>query len=101
MADYSGLPYWFKVVDFLQQNWAVIVGTDCGAKAVFFSDTCRIFDELPFDPEVEASKGLRRNGFRLNDEDKEAQSFIAKPYGDFLVISHPNGPIYSSGRFWA
>lgn len=98
--DYSGLPYWFKVVDFLQHNWAVVVCPESKTKVIFFSDTCGIFDELTFNSETDAIAALRRNGFRPYDEDQEAHSFIAKPRGNFRNAPHPNGPIYSSGRFW-
>ena len=62
--DYSGLPYWFKVVDFLQQNWAVVVSAASETKVIFFSDTCGVFDELTFNSEADAIATLRRNGFR-------------------------------------
>ncbi|MBD1204786.1 MAG: hypothetical protein H9533_11695 [Rhodobacteraceae bacterium] len=98
--DLSDKPYWFKVVDFLQQNWAVI-STEAGmAKVIFFSDTCGIFDELTFPSSTEAESALRRNGFNTYDDDVEAQKLIRRPVGTFRPVPHPNGPIYSSGRFW-
>ena len=92
---------WFKVVDMLQQNWAVVIAEDDQTRVVFYDDTCGVFDELRFTEssgEVEAA--LRRNGFAKFSEDAEAASFISLPDGNFHKVRHPNGPIYSSGRFW-
>lgn len=85
--------YWFKIVEFLQQNWALIDETtdDC---TVFF------FDTLSLPSISEAEKALRRNGFARFAEDKKAQGFIAIPQPPFHDRPHPNGPIYSTGRFW-
>lgn len=76
---------WFKVVEFLQQNWAVVIG---------------VFDEIPFQTYDEASIALKRNGFSKFKEDKNAQEFIGLPEGEFMESRHPNARIYSSGRFW-
>lgn len=94
--------YWFKIVEFLQQNWALIdeePGGD-GCTVFFFGDTSGVFDRLSFSSRQEAEAALRRNGFRLYDTDERAKDFIAKPEPPFWEGSHPNGPIYSSGRFW-
>lgn len=101
IPDISSEDYWFKVVDFLQNNWAVIQprGHD-GCQIYFFSDTSGIFDSLNFVNQPEAEIALKRNGFKRYNEDSEAQQFIAKPRGPFEMRNHPNGPIYSSGRFW-
>ena len=94
--------YWFKVVEYLQQNWALVDRDDTGSgsTAFFFGDTSGVFDKLKFDSEAEAYRALRRNGFLRFDDDPEAQEVIAKPQPPFHVGSHPNGPIYSSGRYW-
>ena len=127
--------YWFKVVDFLQQNWALIVPywfnspqLCCGNKkkkifrfdssrlcrekisidedesgaaiVYFFGDTSGVFDQMSFTSKTEAETALRRNGFTLYDEDVKAQEFIAKPNPPFHSANHPNGLIYSSGKFW-
>lgn len=93
--------YWFKVVEFLQQNWALIDKTKNGNFIVyFFGDTSGVFDQLNFNSIAEAERGLIRNGFRLYDEDLESQKFIACPKPPFYWREHPNGSIYSSGRFW-
>ncbi len=93
--------YWFKVVDFLQQNWALIDEDKSGAAIVyFFGDTSGVFDQMSFTSKTEAETALRRNGFTLYDEDVKAQEFIAKPNPPFHSANHPNGLIYSSGKFW-
>lgn len=92
--------YWFKIVDFLQQNWALIDKTTEGCTVFFFGDTSGVFDRLIFTSIEEAKEALRRNRFSRFSEDKEAQKFIAIPEPPFYEASHPNGPIYSSGRYW-
>jgi hypothetical protein len=92
--------YWFKVVDFLQQNWALIDETTESCAVFFFGDTSGVFDRLAFPSVAEAEAALRRNGFTRFAEDKKAQGFIAVPQPPFHERPHPNGPIYSSGRFW-
>lgn len=93
--------YWFKVVDFLQQNWAIIKTTEQGRCCIyFFGDTAGIFDTLDFSTQSNAEAGLVRNGFKRYADDSEAQQFIAIPKGPFEMRKHPNGSIYSSGRFW-
>ena len=92
--------YWFKVVEFLQQNWGVIENIDNKCIVYFFGDTAGIFDQIEFNSPTEAEEALRRNGFRKYDEDKKAQEFIGKPSPPFSYRPHPNGAIYSSGRYW-
>jgi hypothetical protein len=93
--------YWFKIVEFLQQNWALIDedlhGDGCAA--FFFGDTTGVFDRLPFPSATEAELALR-NGFNRYEADTKAQEVIAKPEPPFHERAHPNGPIYSSGRYW-
>jgi hypothetical protein len=92
--------YWFKIVEFLQQNWALVDATDGGAIVWFFGDTSGIFDEMKFSSIVEAEESLARNGFQRYAEDKKALEFITIPQPRFRRQPHPNGPIYSSGRYW-
>jgi hypothetical protein len=94
--------YWFKVVEMLQQNWALIdEDAHSGACTVFFiQDGSGVFDRLRFTSLEEAHRALHRNGFARFVEDREAQKFIASPMPPFFEIQHPNGAIYSSGRFW-
>jgi hypothetical protein len=91
---------WFKVVEFLQQNWAVIVENSDSALVVFYGDTCGVFDEIHFNTREEAEIALCRNGFSRYQEDIDSQEFIGLPDGSFHESQHPNGPIYSSGRYW-
>ena len=92
--------YWFKIVEFLQQNWALIDPTETGVIVYFLGDTSGVFDEILFDSQQEAEVALRRNGFRLYADDPKAHEFIAVPDAPFTRRPHPNGPIYSSGRYW-
>ena len=92
--------YWFKIVEFLQHNWALVDVTDAGVQVWFIGDPSGVFDSLRFATVDEATVGLRRNGFRRFDEDSRAQSFLSPPRPPFRRSPHPNGPIYSSGRFW-
>ena len=92
--------YWFKIVDFLQQNWALIDQADSGVVVWFFGDTSGVFDEMNFSSNQEAEAALRRNGLNRFSEDREAPRFIAVPAPPFARRPHPNGPIYSSGRYW-
>lgn len=91
---------WFKTVDMLQHNWAVVIKEEGSILVIFYSDTCGIFDELRFNNSNEAETALRRNGFQKHKERERTQSFIALPQGEFEIRAHPNGRIYSSGRFW-
>lgn len=94
--------YWFKIVEFLQQNWALIdQDDDAEACTVYFlSDTSGVFDRLSFPSVRSAEYELGANGFRRYSSDKKAQSIIRPPDPPFVERTHPLGPIYSSGRFW-
>jgi hypothetical protein len=92
--------YWFKIVEFLQQNWALVDRHKDGAIAWFIGDTSGVFDKIVFSSTEEAFRALTRNGFRRFANDKEAQTFLRAPEPPFVRQPHPNGPIYSSGRFW-
>jgi hypothetical protein len=92
--------YWFKVVEMLQQNWALIDSDSAGVVVYFFGDTGGVFDELRFPSTEEAAHALRRNGFRRYADDASASSSLRRPEPPFARRVHPNGPIYSSGRFW-
>ena len=92
--------YWFKIVEFLQQNWALVDPHERGMIVWFIGDTSGVFDEMLFSSEEEAEGALTRNGFRRFAHDLEAQSFLRPPEPPFVRRPHPNGPIYSSGGFW-
>ena len=92
--------FWFKIVEFLQQNWALIDSSEGGVTVWFLDDGGGVFDRLDFPTAAEAKTALSRNGFARFAEDAQAQTFIATPAEPFHRRAHPNGPIYSSGRFW-
>ena len=90
-----------KVVEMLQQNWALIEPASSEGVCVYFiSDTSGVFDEITFSSEEEALSALQRNGFSRYADDQKLQSFLRPPSGPFHRHPHPNGPIYSSGRYW-
>jgi hypothetical protein len=93
--------YWFKTVECLQQNWALIdENADGTAIVYFFGDTAGVFDQLNFSSVAEAETALQRNYFSRYEDDEVAQKVIACPGPPFYQSTHPNGLIYSSGRFW-
>jgi hypothetical protein len=93
--------YWVKVVEMLQQNWALIeAGTADRVLVYFVSDTSGVFDEMAFSCVADASAALCRNGFRRYADASDLQSFLSPPPAPFRRRPHPNGAIYSSGRFW-
>ena len=95
--------YWFKVVEMLQQNWALIdrrVLEGERVRVYFLGDGGGVFDELEFASIREARKGLGRNGFQHYAKDEDAQDFISPPEPPFIRREHPNGRIYSSGEYW-
>jgi hypothetical protein len=42
--------YWFKIIEMLQQNWALVDTIEGGAVIWFFGDTSKVFDEMMFTP---------------------------------------------------
>jgi len=93
--------FWVKVVEMLQQNWALIDIEAVGSVRVFFiNDTSGLFDEMEFPSVDAAERALERNGFRRFAASADLQSFLHTPSAPFQRTAHPNGPIYSSGRFW-
>ena len=92
--------FWVKIVDFLQQNWAIVEKNENNKKVIvfFIQDASMIFDKIEFDTIEEAEMALARNGFKLYlDKNENFTEFIVppkKPYGVSLR------PIYSSGQYW-
>lgn len=99
-VEISSRDYWFKIVEFLQQNWALIDSSADGVIVRFLSDTGGVFDELSFASQQDAENALHRNGFAKYADDSKSQEFIAPPEPPFWKSQHPNGLIYSSGRYW-
>ena len=94
--------YWFKVVDMLQQTWALIeILENDTATIYFFDDRSRIFDRMKFDNINDAEVGLKRNGFSRYSDGSEAQQFIAKPAAPEIDKDQTfSSGIYSSGKYW-
>lgn len=91
--------YWFKVVEMLQQNWALIDRTEDGRAVVYFvHDDSYVFDRMSFESVDAAASALLYNGFSRFAADRDAYKIMAPPKPPF---SHSNSPIYSSGRFWS
>ena len=92
--------WWVKIVEFLQQNWALPVLTQEGVVLLFVDDNSNVFDRLDFEDEAEMIDALRRNGFEEFAQTPRLQEFLRAPELPLSTRRHPNGPIYSSGRFW-
>lgn len=92
--------FWCKIIDMLQQNWASIEQVDGKTVVYFFSDTSGVFDEKAFPSVEQAQRELEYNGFELFDKSHGGKEFISVPVAPFRRDLHPNGKIYSSGRFW-
>lgn len=93
--------FWVKVVEMLQQNWALIDIEVGGSAHVFFiSDRSGVFDEMVLPSAEAAERALDTNGFQRFAASAEMQSFLRPPPAPFRRAGHPNGLIYSSGRFW-
>ena len=90
--------FWVKIVDFLQQNWALIEVVDNKIIVFFIQDASMVFDKIEFKTIEDAENELLKNGFKLYlDENENFQDFIVppkKPYGE-----SPR-PIYLSGQYW-
>ena len=57
--------FWVKIVDFLQQNWALIEMKDDKVIVYFIQDASMVFDKIEFKTIEDAEKGLLKNGFKL------------------------------------
>ena len=93
--------FWVKVVECLQQNWALIEHVDGkGVTIYFLGDTGGVFDTIAYPNANEAEYDLLENGFERFDDNPNLVEFLAPPQPPFVKRQHPNGPIYSSGRYW-
>jgi len=75
--------YWFKVVAYLQQNWALLDSDERGATVWFIGDTSWVFDQMSFPSAEEALRALTRNGFRRLADDEKAQRVLSLPKPPF------------------
>jgi hypothetical protein len=90
--------FWVKIVDFLQQNWALIEVIDDKVIVFFIQDASMVFDKIKFNTIEDAENGLLKNGFKLYfDENENFQDFIIPPKKPY---SESPRPIYSSGQYW-
>lgn len=92
--------FWVKVVEMLQQNWALIEPKGSKVTIHFLHDLGGVFDELSYPSLREAQAALRFNGFRRYDEDSSYSEMFARPEPPFRRVNHTNGAIYSSGLHW-
>ena len=60
IVEIKSRDYWFKIVEFLQQNGALIDQRDSGVVVWFFGDTAGVFDELNFKTEADAIRALKK-----------------------------------------
>lgn len=97
----ESIDFWVEIVEMLQQNWALVESDGRGgARICFISDASGVFDEMTYPSLDDALKALYRNGFRHFNGEPDLQDFLRPPSPPYRRASHPNGPIYSSGRFW-
>jgi hypothetical protein len=94
--------FWFKIVEFLQQNWALIeLGYSADSCTIFFlNDDSGVFDRIQLDSVSEAKQSLQRNGFSKYSEATKAKEFISPPNAPYHISKHPNGKIYSLVKYW-
>lgn len=96
----AGPCWWVKVVGMLQQNWALPICEDSLTTVLFADDAGRVFDRLSFADEPSMFEALTLNGFEAFGASERLQKFLHPPSLPLSEGAHPNGPIYSSGRFW-
>jgi hypothetical protein len=99
--------YWIKVIDMLQQNWALVEPVIGGGCIIYFvADDSGVFDAMSFPATDAAQRALRRNGFSLfaelisDPKFGDLESIMPPPKPPFFQGGHRNGKIYSSGMYW-
>jgi hypothetical protein len=94
--------YWFKIVDYLQQNWALIEKSPTSHRCIvyFIHDLSGVFDQIPYSCRIGAINALKANGFSRYALDIEVHGALVPPPPPFYETEHPSGRIYSSGMFW-
>lgn len=92
--------WWVKIVGMLEQNWALPVLCPNGIQILFVDDLSGVFDTMKFSGVDEARAALDWNGFSAYASDPGLKEFLLPPKLPLHEGSHPNGRIYSSGRFW-
>ena len=91
---------WVKIVEMLQLDWAAVEPKGDGVRLSFINDTGGVFDQVMFSSKAEAVQALRRSVFGQFNEEPDLQKSLTPPTPPFRSGTHPNGPIYSSDRFW-
>lgn len=92
--------YWSKAVDNQQTNYCLIDDDPFTGHTVayFMHELSGVFDRMVFSSRQEAEAALRWNGFYREAEESDRPAWGPPP--PFWADRHPNGLIYSSGRFW-
>jgi hypothetical protein len=97
---------WFKVVEFLQQNWAVVRPdvNSGGTRIWFVNDGFGVFDYIDCESPAAARRALRLNGFGLyeDQEDRWVESEIPehRTADKTPKLTWAPRQIYSSRKHW-
>jgi ADP-ribosyl-[dinitrogen reductase] hydrolase len=97
---------WFKVVEFLQQNWAVVRPdvNSGGTRIWFVNDGFGVFDYIDCESPAAARRALRLNGFGLyeDQEDRWVESEIPehRTADKARKLTWAPRQIYSSRKHW-
>ena len=91
---------WVKLLENMQQNWALIELSETGTKIYFINDHSGVFDEINCESVDDAIEKLSRNDFFRYTDKPDIQLMHPPPSPPYHVGKHPNGRIYSSGRYW-
>ena len=94
--------YWVKVVGMLQHNWALVESDIIKDECViyFIHDGSGVFDNIHCISRQGAERALTQNGFFRFSDDENAKEFLCPPKPPYTTCTHPNGAIYSSGKYW-
>jgi hypothetical protein len=80
--------YWIKVVEMLQQNWALIEAVKPEGVCVYFiSDTSGVFDQMSFADEIAAREALVRNR-RGHPQQSRNRRLICYPQSEDCTLPH-------------
>jgi ADP-ribosylglycohydrolase len=97
---------WVKVVEFMQQNWAVLQADTPSesARIWFIDDGLSVFDYIDYESHATARRALRLNGFELYDASEHdwLESRLPEHLGPGHTPELRWSPrrIYSSGKHW-
>jgi len=99
----SSKEYWVKIVEFLQQNWALIEQAENNnyVTVFFINDASDVFDKIYYSSAEQAEQALLMNGFKLyNDPKEDFRKFISIPPPPYCSRKYSTRKIYSSGEYW-